>query len=153
MRHRIYIHLCWTTRDRAALIDGQVARFLQRFLAAVARQERSQLIAIGIVTTHVHLLLRLHPTTSIPRLLQRLKGGSSVVATRDGHCPSRNRLQWEKGYNIHSVSEKAVRRVAQYVEAQPFRHPGEAIAGWHPTRVASEVASATVAEWRLQPPT
>jgi len=149
MRHRIYVHLCWTTRDRAALIDCRVARFLVTFLASVARQERGQLLAIGIVTTHVHLLLRLHPTTSIPRLMQRLKGGSSVVATRDGHCPSRNRLQWDKGYNIHTVSETGLKRVAQYVEAQPFRHPGEAIAGWHPTRFGSAVASATVAEWRL----
>jgi REP element-mobilizing transposase RayT len=153
MRHRIYVHLCWTTRDRATLIDCRVARFLEGFLAAVAHQERSQLLAIGIVATHVHLLLRLHPTTSIPRLVQRLKGGSSVVATRDGHCPSRNRLQWEKGYNIHTVSERVLKRVAHYVEAQPFRHPAEAIAGWHPTRFGSDVASATVAEWRLQPPT
>ena len=149
MRHRIYVHLSWTTRDRAALIDCRLARFLERFLAAVARQERSQLLAIGVVTTHVHLLLRLHPTTSVPRLVQRLKGGSSVLATRDGHRSGEKALRWEKGYNIQSVSETALKRVSHYVEAQPFRHPGEAVAGWHPTRFGSEVASATVAEWRL----
>jgi REP element-mobilizing transposase RayT len=97
-------------------------------------------------------LLRLHPTTSVPRVVQRLKGGSSVLATRDGHCSGEKALRWEKGYNIQSVSETALKRVAQYVEAQPSRHPGEAIAEWHPTRFGSEVASATVAEWRLQPP-
>ena len=111
MRHRIYVHLSWTTRDRAALIDCRLARFLERFLGAVARQERGQLLAIGIVTTHVHLLLRLHPTTSVPRLVQRLKGGSSVLATRDGHCSGEKALRWEKGYNIQSVSETALQRV------------------------------------------
>jgi REP element-mobilizing transposase RayT len=149
MRHRLYVHLCWTTRNRAALIDKGIARFLEGFLAAVAQQERGQLLAIGIVRTHVHLLLRLHPTTSIPRLVQRLKGGSSVVATREGHGTGGGRLQWEKGYNIHSVSERALRQVAQYIVAQPLRHPNEAIAGWRPIRFGSDVASATAAEWRL----
>jgi len=95
------------------------------------------------------LLLRLHPITSVPCLVQRLKGGSSVLATRDGHCTGEKALRWEKGYNIQSVSEPALKRVAKYVEAQPFRHPDEAIAGWYPTRFGSEVASATGAEWRL----
>jgi len=66
---------------------------------------------------------------------------------------ARKALRWEKGYNIQSVSEPALKRVAKYVEAQPFRHPDEAIAGWYPTRFGSEVASATGAEWRLEPPT
>jgi REP element-mobilizing transposase RayT len=153
MRHRIYVHLCWTTRDRAALIDYRVARFLERFLASVARQERSQVLAVGIVATHIHLLLRLHPTTSIPRLVQRLKGGSSVLATRNGHCAGAEPLRWEKGYNIHTVSGAAVNKVARYVETQAHHHPGEAIPGWRSARSGFDVASATSAEWRLQPPT
>jgi putative transposase len=149
MRHRIYVHLCWTTRDRAPLIDCRVARFLERFLTSVARQERSQLLAVGIVTTYVHLLLRLHQTTSIPRLVQRLKGGSSVLATREGHCDGAEALRWEKAYNIESVSERALNRVAQYVESQAGRHTGEAIVNWQSARTPFRVASATDAEWRL----
>ena len=149
MRHRIYVHLVWTTRDRAPLIDTPTAVFLERFLSSVAHQERTQLLALGIVSTHVHLLLRLHPTTVIPRLLQRLKGGSAVVAARECNRPVGYALLWAKGYNIQSVSEQALERVRAYVERQPLHHPLEAIVGWPGPATDSAVALATGAESRL----
>ena len=49
MWHRLYFHVVWTTRDREPLIDARYAVFLSRFLRAVARQERSQILEIGLV--------------------------------------------------------------------------------------------------------
>ena len=136
MRDRLYVHLVWTTREREAIIDLAVARFLERFLTAVARQERAGVHALGMVQTHVHLLLQLHPTTFIPKLMQRLKGGSSVLANREGHATQRP-LRWAKGYNIVSVSPRALATARAYVLNQPSHHPGEAIPGW----VAGSLAS------------
>jgi REP element-mobilizing transposase RayT len=82
---------------------------------------------LGIVSTHLHMLLQLHPLTSIPRLVQRLKGGSSVLASREGHCPGHLPLKWERGYDIESVSGRALDVVRRYVQGQPERHPEEAI--------------------------
>ena len=129
MRDRLYVHIVWTTRGREPTITAQVAAFLARYLRAVARQERAGLHALGMVQTHVHLLLQLHPTTGISRLMQRLKGGSSVLANREGHAGSRP-LRWEKGYNIESVSPRALDAVQVYVLGQATRHPDEAIPGW-----------------------
>ncbi len=42
------------------------------------------MLHLGILQTHVHLLVRMHPTTQLPRLLQRLKGASAVLAGRRG---------------------------------------------------------------------
>ena len=151
MRDRLYVHVVWTTRDREATIDLSVARFLARFLPAVARQERAGVHALGVVSTHVHLLLQLHPTTSIPRLLQRLKGGSSVLANREGHAGTRP-LRWARGYGIVSVSPRALEAVRRYVLGQAVHHPREAIPGWEneqsvePARLATfatEVATTT----------
>jgi REP element-mobilizing transposase RayT len=121
MRDRLYAHIVWTTRGREPTIDATLARFLSRFLPAIARQERAGLHALGMVRTHVHLLLQLHPTTNISRLLQRLKGGSSVLANRAGHaaaCP----LRWARGYNIESVSPRALAAAREYVLRQPAHH-------------------------------
>jgi REP element-mobilizing transposase RayT len=129
MRDRLYVHIVWTTRGREPTIDATVARFLFRFLPAIARQERAGVHALGIVRTHVHLLLQLHPTTNISRLLQRLKGGSSVLANRGGHAAGRP-LRWARGYNIESVSPRALAAAREYVLRQPVHHPQEAIPGW-----------------------
>ena len=134
MWHRLYFHVVWTTRDREPLIDARYAVFLSRFLRAVARQERSQILEIGLVATHVHLLIQMHPTTSLPRLLQRLKGGSSVIGTRQRRGDSVE-LRWARGYSITSVGPRALPRVRQYLRTQARRHPSEAIRGWTGDRV------------------
>ena len=132
MRHRLIVHLVWTTRERAALIDVRVALFLSRFLRDVAGQERARVVALGMVQTHVHMLLRIHPQTSITRLVQRLKGGSAAVAKREGYCSVARPLRWARGYSIDSVSHRAVEVVRHYVHTQPEHHPEEAIEGWLP---------------------
>ena len=128
MFQKLYVHLTWTTRDRAPLIDLTLARFLMRFLRSIGTQERARVLEIGMVADHVHLLVRLHPTTAIPRLLQRMKGGSAVLATTPtkGH-PG---LKWAKGYSIHSVNPKQLGPVREYLRAQPRHHPHLAINGW-----------------------
>jgi len=129
MRHRLYIHLVWTTRARAPLIDAALARFLCRFLRAMARKERAYILEIGMVQTHVHLLARLHPTTPVSALVKRLKGASSAVAAQEG-LGSLGRLYWAKGYSVQSVSAQALDVVRAYLRRQPIHHPEEAIVGW-----------------------
>lgn len=123
--HRLYYHVVWTTRDRQPLIDASYAVFLSRFLRAVAKQERAQTLEIGIVSTHVHVLLQIHPTTSIPVLLQRLKGGSAVIGSRQRG--GSGELRWAKGYSITSVGPRSLPAVRAYVRNQAERHPDEAI--------------------------
>ncbi len=130
MIHRLYCHVVWTTRGRTGIIDAGLARFLCGFLRGVARQERARILEIGMVTTHVHLLLRIHPTTDLCRLLQRLKGGSAAIAGKERHSTAGNTLRWAKGYSIHSVSARNIGVVREYLRAQPARHPAERIAGW-----------------------
>jgi REP element-mobilizing transposase RayT len=103
-------------------------QILERLLPSIARQERAVVVELGVVRTHVHVLLKLDPTTSIPRLLQRLKGGSSVIVNRERGSTARGALRWAKGYNIDSISPRAVPAVRAYVRDQALRHPQEAIA-------------------------
>ena len=126
MRHRIYLHVVWTTRDRTPIIGLECARFLAGYLGRIARDERTQIICLGIVSTHVHLLIRVHPTTVLPRLVQRWKGGSAAVARRDHGL----KLPWEPGYSVDSVSTRALEAVGHYVLNQHIHHPDQAIEGW-----------------------
>src|SRR5712691_12081884 len=71
------------------------------------RQEQAHILEIGMVATHVHILVRISPTTRLPRLMQRLKGGSAVIANRERRSTTGTELQWSKGYFIQSVSPRA----------------------------------------------
>ena len=140
MRDRIYVHLVWTTRERKRTIDQTIARFLSRYLVAVAHQERAGVHAMGMVQTHVHLLLQLHPTTNISKLLQRMKGGSAAVANREGHTEAARPLRWAKGYSITSVSPGSLLSARAYVLEQAKHHPREAIPDWEPETPFAPVA-------------
>ena len=130
MFHQIYFHIVWTTRDRRRLIDREVAVFLDRVLRAIALQERARILELGMVATHVHLVIRAHPMTTIPRLLQRLKGASSALAGKELGLPAGRQLRWAPGYTIQSVSRSMLDSARDYVRNQPARHPHEVIAGW-----------------------
>jgi len=127
MRDRIFAHITWTTRDRAKLIDSETADWLKTFLSTTCIQERARLLELGMVQTHVHAIARLHPSTQIPKLLQRLKGGSSNAAGKLGLPKSGKSLKWDRGYNIESVSPRNLHIARMYVRNQPSHHPDEAI--------------------------
>jgi len=127
---RIYCHVVWTTRHRTPILDAGLATFLSRFLRGVARQEQAHILEMGMVATHVHILLRIAPTTRLPRLLQRLKGGSAVIANRERRSTTGIELQWSKGYSIQSVSPRSLIAVRKYLRAQPNHHPRDTIPGW-----------------------
>jgi len=127
LRARLCFHVVWTTRDRRPLLDRRAADFLDRYLRSVARQEHARVLALGVVRTHVHVLLSAATTTYLPRLMQRFKGGSSVLINREGHADRQLPVRWEKGYAVHTVSWRAMRAVRTYVESQAQRHPDESI--------------------------
>ena len=95
MHHQLLVHIVWTTRDREPTIDRPRAAYLWEHLPIIVRQERARLLELGIVATHLHLLVRLHPSTVIPRLLQRMKGGTATLINR--HVASRgSALRWAR---------------------------------------------------------
>jgi putative transposase len=130
VRHRLYCHIVWRTLGRAESIDAQLARFLCRFFRVVARRERARLLEIGLVADHVHLIVRLHPETRIPRLVQRCKGGSAYLAAKERLTAPGAVLRWAKGYSVQSLSPRALASARGYVRGQPSHHPDMAIAGW-----------------------
>ncbi len=130
MHHRLYCHLVWTTRNRAPLIDAAIATFLERYLRCVAARHGADIMEIGIVQTHVHVLARVPPTTSIPVLVQSFKGGSATVATREVRIGNTTKLAWAEGYSASSVSEATLDRLRRYVRRQAEHHPKDAIPGY-----------------------
>jgi len=141
MWHRLYYLVTWTTRDRSRLIDAGLATFLCPYFRGVARQERAHAVVVGMVTTHVHVLLRAHPTTDLTRLVQRLKGGSSALAGKANYSTTGVRLKWPRGYSIATLSTRALMGAREYLRGQPVRHAAEAIAGWRGDDQEHEAAS------------
>lgn len=113
--------------QRLPLITAERARLLERYLCVTARHHHARVLALGIVSTHVHCLIRFEPVTTLATLAQALKGGSATVINRELRTPPL--LRWARGYSAHSVGKRHLDAVRAYVERQPEHHPLERIAG------------------------
>ena len=108
------------------MIDAEGARFLCRTFRTLAREHRSVVLEVGMVSTHVHVLVRAQPLAEMPKMVGRLKGVTSRLAKVEEIAP----IAWADGYDIESVSPGDDLKLRHYLRAQPFRHPSEAIEGW-----------------------
>jgi putative transposase len=131
MRHRAYFHLVWTTRNRLPLIDAPRAEFLVDFLPRLAKTERAIVLHMGIVSTHLHLLIRAHPSCAVPRLVMRWKSLSALLTRRERIGEDERPLRWAGGYSLTTVSPGHLLAIRNYLDDQPNHHPLEAIQGWH----------------------
>ena len=122
---QLYFHLAWTTRDRLPMIDAATKPSLDQFIRKAATQEGVDVVALGIVQTHVHMIVRTGPRIDFGRLLQMIKGGSSYAMSRlPGNVLG---LRWAREYSATTVSPKTLKDAIAYVQDQERRHPDEAI--------------------------
>ena len=108
------------------MIGDPEVRFLKQFLPARTRQLGADVLAIGIVCDHVHLIQQLPGEFNVPKLVQSLKGASARIANRDPAI-SLTGLRWARGYDFRSLGPRALRRAIDYVKNQAARHPDSAI--------------------------
>jgi putative transposase len=61
----ILIHIIFSTKDRAPLLDPAIHPDLHAYLATVARDADCECYRVGGVADHVHLAIRLSRTLTI----------------------------------------------------------------------------------------
>ena len=105
------------------MINPREARFLHRFLPWEANRHGCETIATGLVSDHVHMVLRMPSQFDLPRLVQGLKGASSRLANLE----SLTGLRWAKGYEAKTVSPSGLEAVVRYVRSQVQRHPDRTV--------------------------
>jgi len=75
-------------------------------------------LAWVLMPDHFHLLVALEPGGTLPKLMQRIKGVTSIAVGRERGSGG----LWQDGYHDHAVRlEEGIRDVARYVIANPLR--------------------------------
>ena len=123
MRHpwtQLYLHLVWSTWKRAPLITPQLQPRIYAVLQHQASQLKADVIAIGGIEDHVHVLLRFPTNVATSTLVQRLKGASSHFVTHV--LRSQEAFKWQGAYGAFTLTKRAVPHVREYVLNQEARH-------------------------------
>jgi REP element-mobilizing transposase RayT len=116
----VYLHLVWSTWQRQPFITAELQPRVYGALAHQCVGVGADVIAIGGMPDHVHVLVRMPTTISISELVRRLKGASSHLVTHVLRWPEP--FKWQGGYGAFSVSKRHVPVVRDYVLNQEQHH-------------------------------
>ncbi len=128
MRHvqnAVFVHLVWATWDRLALLVGAVEHDAYRAIEAKCSELSAEVLALGGVEDHVHLLVRLPATLTIAALVKNVKGTSAHLIAQ--HCHPDQFFKWQGGYAAFSVSIGHLDRVSQYIARQREHHAADTL--------------------------
>ncbi len=112
-----YLHIVFGTKERASSIPESVQPKLWAYLAGICRNYNVLPFAIGGMTDHVHLLVRLPPVLALAKSVSVLKANSSRWMSDRGA-----RFAWQEGYGAFSVSASNLATVESYIRNQKAHH-------------------------------
>ena len=74
---RLLYHIVFSTKNRAPLIDEMIEQELHSYIGGIIRSNKGNLIEIGGIPDHLHILARLSQTTAVSEVVKETKAGSS----------------------------------------------------------------------------
>ena len=116
----ILIHLVFSTKDRARLIDDAIRPELHAYLATIFKDNDSPALLINSVEDHVHVLFVLSRTHTLSKVVEEIKKGTSKWIKTKG--VKYGTFAWQNGYGAFSVSESNADSVLKYIAGQKEHH-------------------------------
>ncbi len=120
---QLFVQLVFAVKHRDALIDRELEERLYPYIIAIVNNRKHEVIAIGGMPDHIHILLRLHPSQCISDLVRDIKSNSSHMVNEE-HLV-RGRFAWQTEYGAFTYSKSQVPAVKRYVLNQKAHHKKE----------------------------
>ncbi|MES1021773.1 IS200/IS605 family transposase [Gloeocapsa sp. BRSZ] len=125
---QLYIHCVWATWDRLPLILPDIQNVVYAAIIAQCNQLKCQVIAIGGIADHVHLLTSFPPTLTVAELIKQVKGSSSHLVTHQ--IKPGEFFKWQGSYGAFTVSKRELNNVANYIKNQAVHHQQNVNPAW-----------------------
>ena len=116
----LHTHIIFGTKNRSPHLTPDLRGRVFRYMAGIAQNEKGSLLATGGTQDHVHLLVGLHPETSVADFLRVVKTNSSKWIHET--FSDQSKFAWQTGYGAFSVSRSNLDQVRAYIENQEEHH-------------------------------
>jgi len=116
----ILVHVIFSTKNRAALIETEIEAELYPYLASICGACKSPAHALGGTADHVHIALSLGRTIAISDLMEEIKRSSSKWIKAKG--PQYTGFAWQNGYGAFSIGQSQLPSLKRYIANQKEHH-------------------------------
>ena len=117
---KIWVHLVWTTKNRAPLLTSEIRKQIFEHIRKNAAEKSIHIDFINGYLEHVHCLISLGSGQNIDKILMLLKGESSWWINKNRICSGK--FEWQDEYFAVSVNESSLDRVREYIKNQEAHH-------------------------------
>ena len=116
----VIVHIIFSTKNREPWLDAATRPRMHAYLATICRDLDAEVLCVGGVADHVHIVTTLPRTVSQAQLIEGIKKPSSkwIKALE----PRYRGFFWQRGYGAFSVSSSQLDAVLQYLETQEEHH-------------------------------
>lgn len=122
----IYLHFVWATYQRLPLVIEDIEGAVYCAIIAEANRLGAEVLAIGGMPDHVHLVVKKPPTIAESELMRRVKGVSSTYIREHLLAPD-TLFRWQENYGVFSFHGRQVESVIAYVQRQKEHHEADRV--------------------------
>ena len=117
---KVILQIVFSTKNREPWLEPDVRPRMHAYLATVCRDLGAELVCVGGVADHVHIVTTLPRTVSQAEFIEQMKKTSSKwIKALDARYRG---FFWQRGYGAFSVSLSQLDTVLDYVKAQQQHH-------------------------------
>ena len=129
--HTIYAlkyHLVWITKYRKKVLTGAVAERVRELIRQICKANEIDILKGHISKDHVHVFLSVPPHISVSKLVQYLKGKTSIKLLQEYkhlHKEFWGRHLWARGYFAASSGNITDEIIMEYINNQDVGKPDD----------------------------
>jgi putative transposase len=118
----MHVHLVFVTKYRRGVFTKAVLDDLQEIFASVCTDFEAELVEFDGEDDHVHLLVEYPPKVAVSKLVNSLKGVSSLLIRKKNYPSIEKKLWgnalWSPSYFAGSCGGAPIEIIRQYIEQQ-----------------------------------
>lgn len=112
-------HIVFSTKYRKPTLTAAIRDANYRYITGIIAHKQGQLLEIGGVEDHVHLLTTCSPQFALADLVRDIKANSSKWLHEENRQAD---FAWQTGYAAFTVSRSQLDTVREYIRGQAEHH-------------------------------
>jgi putative transposase len=122
----MHVHLVFVTKYRREVFTKEIINELHSIFSSVCLDFEAELVEFDGEDDHVHLLVNYPPKVAISKLVNSLKGISSLLIRKKNYPSIKKKLWggalWSPSYFAGSCGGASIAVIRQYIEQQQTPH-------------------------------
>ena len=122
----MHVHLVFVTKYRHGVFTKEILDDMRQMFASVCTDFEAELVELDGEDDHVHLLVNYPPKVAVSKLVNSLKGISSLLIRKKNYPSIKAKLWggalWSPSYFAASCGGASITVIRKYIEQQQTPH-------------------------------